>query len=86
MAADRIAAVGSAFCLPAMSGALPCTGSNMLGAVRSGLMFPLAASPMPPATAAPRSVRMSPNRLSVTTTSKRSGWVTKNIDAASTWQ
>ena len=30
-AADRIAAVGSAFCWPAMSGAEPCTGSNMLG-------------------------------------------------------
>ena len=69
-----------------MSGALPCTGSNMLGAVPSGLMLPLAASPMPPATAAPRSVRMSPKRLSVTMTSKRSGWETKNIDAASTWQ
>ena len=53
IAADRIAAVGSAFCLPAMSGALPCTGSNMLGAVRSGLMLALAARPMPPATAAP---------------------------------
>ena len=69
-----------------MSGALPCTGSNMLGAVPSGLMLPLAASPMPPATAAPRSVRMSPKRLSVTMTSNRSGWETKNIDAASTWQ
>ena len=34
--------------------------------------------------AAAISVRMSPNRLSVTTTSKRSGLVTKNIDAAST--
>src|SRR6202453_4802606 len=37
-----MAAVGSAFCWPAMSGALPCTGSNMLGAVPSGLMLPLA--------------------------------------------
>src|ERR1017187_4925563 len=86
IAADRIVAVGSAFCLPAMSGALPCTGSNMLGAVRSGLIFPLAASPMPPATAAPRSGRMSPKRLSVTTTPNRSGWVTRYMQAASTWQ
>ena len=83
---DLGAAVGSAFCCPAMSGALPWTGSNMLGAVRPGLMLPLAARPMPPATAAPRSVRMSPKRLSVTMTSNRSGWDTKNIDAASTWQ
>src|SRR5215831_5296398 len=45
-----------------------------------------AASPMPPATAAPRSVRMSPKRLSVTITSNRSGSVTRNIVAASTWQ
>jgi hypothetical protein len=28
---------------------------------------------------------MSPKRLSVTITSNRSGWVTKNIEAASTW-
>ena len=37
---------------PAMSGAEPCTGSNIDGKVRSGLMLPLAASPMPPVTAA----------------------------------
>jgi hypothetical protein len=37
-----------------------------------------------PQIAAAISVRMSPKRLSVTTTSKRSGFVTKNIDAAST--
>ncbi len=36
-----------------MSGALPWTGSNVLGAVRSGLILALAARPMPPATAAP---------------------------------
>jgi hypothetical protein len=34
--------------LPGDVRAEPCTGSNMLGAVRSGLMLPLAASPMPP--------------------------------------
>jgi hypothetical protein len=53
--------------------------------VRAGRVeIPLAARPMPPPIAAPMSVRMSPNRLSVTTTSKRSGCVTKNIEAAST--
>ena len=31
-----------------MSGAEPCTGSNMLAAWRVGLMLPLAAMPMPP--------------------------------------
>ena len=36
------------------------------GWCRSGLRLPLAASPMPPVIAAARSVRMSPNRLSVT--------------------
>ena len=51
---------------PAMSGAEPCTGSNIDGLVRLTSRLPLAASPMPPVTAAARSVRMSPNRLSVT--------------------
>ena len=37
--------------------------------VRAGLRLADAASPMPPATAPPRSVRMSPKRLSVTMTS-----------------
>ena len=54
------------------------------GNVLSGLMLPLAASPMPPVTAAARSVRMSPNRLSVTITSNRAGSVTRKIVAAST--
>ena len=76
--------MGSAFCWPAMSGAEPCTGSNMLGAVRSGLMLPEAASPMPPVIAAARSVMMSPNRLSVTITSNRAGSVVRKIVAAST--
>src|SRR5207302_1903067 len=39
------------------------------GPVRAGLRFADAARPMPPATAPARSVRMSPNRLSVTITS-----------------
>ncbi len=39
MATERIAASGLAIPLPAMSGAEPWTGSNMLGAVRSGFKF-----------------------------------------------
>ena len=81
--ADRIAARGLAMPLPAMSGAEPCTGSNMLGKARSGLMLALAARPMLPVTIALRSVRMSPNRLLATTTSKASGLRTKSIAAAS---
>ena len=45
---ERIAAVGSAFCCPAMSGAEPWTGSNIEGNAPSGLMLPEAARPMPP--------------------------------------
>ena len=78
--------MGSAMPWPAMSGAEPWTGSNMEGAVPSGLMFPEAASPMPPVIAAARSVRMSPKRLSVTITSKRDGSVVRKIVAASTWR
>ena len=37
IATDRIVAVGSALPWPAMSGAEPCTGSNMLGTVRVGV-------------------------------------------------
>src|SRR5262249_24992273 len=73
----RIAAIGLARPLPAMSGAEPCTGSNIEGPVRSGLRLPDAAKPMPPDTAPPRSVRMSPKRLSVTMTSYCSGDCTK---------
>ena len=84
MATDNTVAVGSAKFLPAISGALPCTGSNIEGNAPVGFIFPLAASPIPPQIAAAISVMMSPNKLSVTTTSKRSGFVTKNIEAAST--
>ena len=56
-----------------MSGAEPWTGSNMLGMRRVGLMLALGARPMLPVIAAPRSVRMSPNRLLATTTSSASG-------------
>ncbi len=67
---ERIAAIGFAMFWPAISGAEPCTGSNMLGPPMlltwSGLMLPDAAMPMPPAIAAPRSVMMSPNMFVVT--------------------
>ncbi|OCB60736.1 hypothetical protein A5677_13635 [Mycobacterium malmoense] len=66
-----------------MSGALPCTGSNIDGWARVASMLPLAAKPIPPHTAAARSVMMSPNRLSVTITSKRPGSVTMKMVAAS---
>src|SRR3546814_12427832 len=46
--------------LPAMSGAEPCTGSNSEGNCRGGLRFAAGAMPMEPATAGPRSERMSP--------------------------
>ena len=69
MAAERIAAVGLAMPLPVMSGAEPWTGSNIDAPVRAGLRFADEAKPMPPDTAPPRSVRMSPKRLSVTMTS-----------------
>jgi len=70
-APDSAIASGFAFPCPAMSGALPCTGSN--SDTWPGWMFPLAAMPSPPVSAAPRSVRMSPNRLLVTITFVRLG-------------
>src|SRR5207244_6735250 len=62
-APDQIVASGLAILRPAMSGAEPCTGSKIDGAVRSGLMLPEAAMPIVPAVAGPRSDRMSPKRL-----------------------
>src|SRR5450830_811093 len=84
MLTESTVAVGSALPWPAMSGAEPCTGSNIDGAVRSGLTLPDAARPMPPVIAAAWSVRMSTKRLSVTTTSNRDGFVVMKIVAAST--
>src|SRR5712664_2530762 len=51
----QMVASGLAIFRPAMSGAEPCTGSKMEGAVRSGLMLPEAAMPIVPAVAGPRS-------------------------------
>src|SRR5271165_5895086 len=70
---------------PAMSGADPCTGSNIEGNFRSGLMLADGAMPIDPATAGPRSDRMSPNRLEPTTTSNQSGCCTKCAHRMSMW-
>src|SRR6266851_9524942 len=70
---------------PAMSGADPWIGSNIDGWRRSGLMLPLGAIPRLPDTAAPRSVRMSPNRFDATMTSMLAGSVTMRAASASTW-
>ncbi|KGR95245.1 hypothetical protein X977_5761 [Burkholderia pseudomallei MSHR7504] len=64
-------------CLPAISGADPCTGSNSDGKLRSGFRFADGAMPIVPVQAGPRSDRISPNRFDATTTSKRSGCITK---------
>ena len=84
MPAQRIVASGLTMPLPAMSGAEPCTGSNMDGKRRVGSRFALAARPMLPTRMAERSLRMSPNRFEPTTTSKLSGRRTKFMAAAST--
>src|SRR5207248_629429 len=81
----RNVAIGLAKFLPAMSGAEPWTGSNMLAVLRVGLRLPLAAIPMPPWIAAPRSVMMSPNMFVVTITSYVRGRLTMYIVQASTW-
>src|SRR5207253_1630137 len=77
MAPDQICPTGLAMPWPAISGADPCTGSNIEGYSRSGLRLADGAIPMVPVTAGPRSERMSPNRFDPTTTSKRSGRCTK---------
>ena len=81
---EATVAVGSAICLPAMSGAEPWMGSNMDGKAFSGLMFPEAASPIPPVIAPASSVRMYQNMLSVAITSNLAVSVTRKIVAEST--
>src|SRR6202030_336342 len=83
IAAARIAPTGFAMLLPACLGADPCTGSNSPRRL-SGLMFADGAWPRPPTSSDARSLRMSPNMLLVTTTSKRPGSLTSCIAAAST--
>ena len=68
MQAARIWAVGFATFWPAMSGAEPWTGSYMQ---TSSPMFPPGAMPRPPTSPAMRSLRMSPNMFSITSTSNR---------------
>ena len=85
MAPDQIWPIGLAIHLPAMSGAEPCTGSNIEGNLRSGLMLPDGATPIEPVSAGPRSDRMSPNRLEPTTTSNQSGLRTKCAVRISMW-
>src|SRR3954466_10334791 len=84
-APDQMVARGLAIFLPAMSGAEPCTGSKMDGAVRSGLILPESAIPIVPAVAGPRSERMSPKRFEATMTSNRSGFSTSWMVRPSTW-
>ena len=69
----QIVPIGLAMPWPAMSGAEPWTGSNMLGLRRSGSRLALAAIPRLPARALPRSDRISPKRFEATTTSSVSG-------------
>src|SRR5580704_5369199 len=73
MAPDQICPMGLAIPFPAISGAEPCTGSNIEGNSFSGFRFAEGAIPMEPTTAGPRSDRMSPKRLEPTTTSNQSG-------------
>src|SRR6056297_1607989 len=73
IAPHHIWPIGLAIPCPAMSGAEPCTGSNMEGYSLLGLIFAEGAIPILPAIAGPRSVRISPNRLLPTTTSKCCG-------------
>src|SRR5579871_2694403 len=70
---------------PGDVGAEPCTGSNIDGYSRSGLMLPEGAMPIEPTTAGPKSDRMSPNRFDPTTTSNQSGWRTKCAVRMSMW-
>ena len=84
IAPARTIASGLAMPRPAMSGAEPCTGSNMEGWVRAGFRFALGARPRLPVIAAARSVTMSPKRFEATTTSKLSGRRTRSMHAAST--
>ncbi len=71
--AHRNVASGLTIPWKAMSGADPCTGSNIEGKRRVGSRLALGASPMLPIIMAEMSLRMSPNRLEATTTSKLSG-------------
>src|SRR5712691_5137404 len=83
IAALKIAPTGFKRPWPAISGAVPWTGSNRPRPL-DGLMFADGAMPIPPTSSAVRSERMSPNRLPVTMTSNWPGSLTSCIAAAST--
>jgi hypothetical protein len=84
-ATDRMVAVGSAFDLPRDVRGGPVDGLEHRGSRAVGFDVAGRREPdSPPVMAPARSVRMSPNRLSVTTTSKRAGSVDEEMDAAST--
>src|SRR5260370_12082225 len=85
MAPDESWTIGLEMNLRAMWGAGACTGSNIDGNLRSGLMLPDGATPIDPVSAGPRSDRMSPNRLEPTTTSNQSGLRTKCAVRMSMW-
>src|SRR5712692_4522091 len=85
MAPDQICPIGLAMLRPAMSGAEPCTGSNIEGYSRSGFRFADGALPMVTVTAGPRSERMSPKRFEPTTTSNHCGCSTKCAVRMSMW-
>src|SRR6185312_1020061 len=83
IAPDRNIASGLATPRPAMSGAEPCTGSNMPGSPAAPSAA-LGSIPIEPVRIAASSLRMSPNMLSVRITSKRVGAATSCIAALST--
>src|SRR5215211_7997757 len=83
IAPDQIWPMGFAIPCPAMSGAEPWTGSNIEGYSPSGFRLAEGAIPMLPATAAPRSLRMSPKRFEPTTTSRLAGLSTNAAARAS---
>src|SRR5208283_1854539 len=84
MAPLHTIAIGLEIPLPRMSGAEPCTGSNIDGYFRSWFMLVLGDTPRLEHIAPPRSVRISAKRFDATTTSSDSGASTKRAAIAST--
>ena len=80
MAAVSVCDTGLARSCPAMSGAEPWIGSKY---ACSSPMLPDGQRPMPPTVPPPRSLRMSPRKFSITSTSKCCGPATSACAAAS---
>ena len=80
--ADSSSAVGLAMSRPAMSGAVPCTASNTPTPFSPRLAA--GTTPRPPTRPAHRSDTMSPYRFGSSSTSSRSGCITRCMHAAST--